>query len=272
MKGRIGLHATHVGATLAALAHHGGARLRALFVVAAVIATVPALAGEYAVSPVRVYLDSGAQSAAISLRNLGADPMDFQVAVREWTQHGDGKDRYADTSDVVFFPKILRVEPNEERIVRIGAKVAPATMERTYRLFIEPIQARAEQPLAPGAHIAVNVRFALPVFVKPPQAQAKGEIDSVVLNQGSLAVVVRNTGNEHFRMDEGVAMVGRDEGGATVYTGKLDERYVLAGATRRFEIAIPKASCQHLATLEISAKAEQFTLSRMLVVNRAHCE
>ena len=49
-------------------------------------------------------------------------------------------------------------------------------------------------------------------------------------------------------------------------------RYVLAGAAKRLSGTIPAGACARLATLEITARAEQFTLSRKLDVNRTHCE
>ena len=73
-------------------------------------------------------------------------------------------------------------------------------------------------------------------------------------------------------MDDGLAITGRNAQGAEVYTRKFDERYLLAGASRRYTAAIPKDVCSQLTTLEVAAKAEQLTLSRRLDVSRTSCE
>jgi fimbrial chaperone protein len=233
---------------------------------------LPATAGEYAVSPLRIELDRDTRSGAVTLTNSGADRMDFQISVMEWTQDAEGRDRYTPTSEVVFFPKILTLQPSESRVVRAGVQTVPVATERTFRLFIEPIPTTAREPLPPGASIAVTLRFALPVFVKPPKRESAGEIENAGMSKGAATFTIRNTGNEHLKFEDGVSVVGRDAQGAEVFKERIESRYVLAGVARRTSATIPASACMHLATLEITARAEQFTLSRKLDVNRTHCE
>ena len=246
--------------------------MRALVAVAWALAALPALASEYTVSPMRMELDREARSTVVTLTNTGKDRIDFQLKTMEWTQDGEGTDRYSDTTEIVFFPKILSIEPNESRVVRVGIKSVPVTAERTFRLFIEKIPSPNPEPLPPGVRVAVNVRFALPIFVKPSVHQARGEIASAAVARGQLLLVLKNAGNEHFRMDDGIELTGRDAQGTEVFARKLDERYLLAGSTKRYTTAIPRDVCAQLATLEVAAKTAQFTLSRRLDVSRASCE
>src|SRR5947209_3025932 len=99
----------------------------------------PTLCAEYTVSPMRLELSRDARSGVVTLTNTGASPIDFQMTAMEWTQDNDGADHYAETGEIIFFPKILTLAPNEDRVVRVGAKSAPAASERTFRLFIERI-------------------------------------------------------------------------------------------------------------------------------------
>ena len=245
----------------------------ALFLaIVCVLVPLSATAGEYAVSPLRIDLDRDTRSGAVTLTNSGADRMDFQISVMEWTQDAEGRDRYTPTSEVVFFPKILTLQPGESRIVRAGVQSVPVAAERTFRLFIEPIPTASREPLPPGASIAVTLRFALPVFVKPAQPTSAGEIENAGIGKGTATFTIRNTGNEHLKFEDGVAVVGRDAQGAEVFKERIESRYVLAGAAKRLSGTIPAGACLRLATLEITARAEQFTLSRKLDVNRTHCE
>jgi fimbrial chaperone protein len=236
------------------------------------LAPVPAAAGEYSVSPMRISLDRDATSSVVTLNNSGSDRMSFQISVMEWTQDADGRDRYAPSSEVVFFPKILTLQPGDSRVVRVGVQAIPGKTERTFRLFIEPLPATVREPLPPGAQISVNLRFALPIFVKPPARASAGEIEGAVVNKGVLTLTLRNTGNEHLRTDDGVVVTGRDAQGNDVFTERIESRYVLAGVAKSLTLAIPKAACARVATVEISAQAEQFTLSQKLDVGRASCE
>jgi len=236
------------------------------------LAPLPAAAGEYAVSPMRIHLNREARSAAVTLTNSGNDAMTFQIAAMEWTQDAEGRDRYDPTTEVVFFPKILTLQPDESRVVRVGIQAIPVSAERTFRLFIEPLPAPAKEPAAPGAQISINFRFALPIFVAPPARTAAGEIDDAAIRKGVLSLKVRNTGSEHLRMDDGVTVTGRDAQGNDIFTERIDSRYVLAGMAKPLTLPLPKGTCARLATVEVAARAEQLTLRRKLDVDRTSCE
>jgi fimbrial chaperone protein len=242
----------------------------ALALVAAPLAV--AAGGDYSVSPLRIDLDRHARSGVVTLGNTGDEPIDFQISVMEWTQDSEGRDVYAPTTEIVFFPKILTLKVGENRVIRVGAQTMPPAVERTYRIFVEPIPKRTHEPLPPGANVAVTLRFALPIFVKPPVPHGAGEIVGASLRNGKLALAVRNTGNEHLRFDEGMAVVGRDASGSEVLSKKIDFRYVLAGATKPLSLAIPKDVCERLSSVEVSARTEQLVLSQKLAAARASCE
>jgi fimbrial chaperone protein len=247
--------------------------LLTLFVVAVTMMAVrPTLAGEYSVSPLRIDLDRDARSGVVTLANSGNTPLDFQISVLEWTQEAEGPDRYSPTDEIVFFPKIMTVRPGESRVVRVGTQASPPTVERTFRLFVEPLPQRSSEPLPSGANVAISVRFALPVFVKPARPAAAAEIDGATVRTGTLAFTFRNTGNVHVRLDEGIAVVGRDAQGRQVFSQRIESRYVLARMSRPLSLALPKDACREIATLELTARAEQLTASRRLDLSRADCE
>ena len=241
--------------------------------VAAFVATFspPAFGAEYTVSPMRLELSRAARSGVVTLTNTGASRIDFQMTAMEWTQDAQGVDHYAETGEIIFFPKILTLVPNEDRVIRVGAKSAPAASERTFRLFIERIPAPEPEPLSPGAHIAVNIRFALPIFVKPVLRKTQGEFTNVALARSELTVALRNAGNEHFLLDDGIVVSGRTARGEELFAQRISDRYLLAGIVKVYMASIAKDICVRLATLEVTAKTQQFTLSRKLDVDPASC-
>ena len=207
----------------------------------------------------------------MTLKNVGSDRLSFQLRAMEWKQDDVGKDVYVDTSDVIFFPRILTIEPSEERIIRVGVKVIPAAEERAFRLFIEKLPEVSSEPIMPGAHLNIIFRFALPIFVEPAVHQPKGEIARATLAKGEVTLVLKNLGNEHYRVDDGVVIKGVTGQGDQVFNHTFPDRYVLAGITKRYVTTIPPATCDELATLEVSAKTEQFTLAQSLKVDAAMC-
>ena len=191
---------------------------RTLLVVLLWVGALPAAAGEYSVSPMRLDFDRDTKSGIVTLKNVGSDPLSFQLKAMEWKQDGIGKDVYLATSDIIFFPRILTIAPSEERIVRVGVKMIPAAEERAFRLFIEKLPEATSEPIMPGAHLNIIFRFALPIFVEPAVHQPKGEIASATLAKGELTLVLKNLGNEHYRVDDGVVIKGASAQGGQVFT------------------------------------------------------
>src|SRR5574337_916445 len=98
----------------------------------------------FSISPTSLELSGGVKSGVFSVKNGGTDKLNVQISLKEWAQDADGKDVYTDTKDIVFFPKIMTVEPGEQRAIRIGAKAPAALREKTYRLFVEEIPSPKE--------------------------------------------------------------------------------------------------------------------------------
>ena len=242
-----------------------------LLVVLFWVAALPAAAGEYSVSPMRLDFDRDTRSGIVTLTNVGSDRLTFQLRAVEWKQDSVGQDVYVGSSDIIFFPRILTIEPSEERIIRVGVKVIPAAEERAFRLFIEKLPDATSEPIMPGAHLNIVFRFALPIFVEPTVHQPKGEIASASLAKGELSLVLRNLGNEHYRIEEGVVIRGVTGEGEQIFTHIFPDRYVLAGVTKRYVTIIPAATCNEMATLEVNAKTERFTLAQTLKVDAAMC-
>src|SRR5512143_3864256 len=106
----------------------------------------------FSISPTSLELAGGVKSGVFSVINSGEDKVNCQIDVKEWSQDADGRDVYTAAKDIVFFPKIMTVEPNEQRAVRIGIKSPPSLQEKTYRLFVEeiPSQKKASEQKETG--------------------------------------------------------------------------------------------------------------------------
>jgi len=224
-------------------------------------------AGTWRVTPIRVELDARTRSATVTVFNEGDEPLHLQMKAFEWTQDEKGNDQYKETDDLIFFPKIMEVRPNDARILRVGLKAPAVAKERTYRLFLEEIPAPRK---AEGAQVAIAIRFGLPIFVKPVKEEAKGVLDGVTLSNGQLNVVVRNTGNTHFFI-ESIAVQGKDAGGRAVYTQDLNGWYLLGGAVRTYTVKVPPEVCSKLSRLDLRVKTDRFELKGGLDVQASMC-
>ena len=121
--------------------------------------------GEFRVTPIRLDFDRGTKTGVVTIVNEGGEKLNAQMRAFEWSQTADGKDEYTETNDIIFFPRMMSLEKNEEKILRAGIKMPATTKEKTYRLFIEET---SEKPLSfqdmkifskPMAHISDSVGY-----------------------------------------------------------------------------------------------------------------
>jgi fimbrial chaperone protein len=222
-----------------------------------------ARASEFAVSPVRAELRAGALSETITVSNLGSTRLRIGVKLMQWTQDAQGQDVYTETTDLVYFPRQMELEPQGRRLVRVGANAPAGATERAYRLFIE------EQPQAAAdaarAQVSVYFRFGVPVFLAPAALRPLPEFGEPTLERGTLWLPVRNAGNRHFRL---LRLVVRDDAG---FSQEIAGWYSLAGTQRSYSMALPPAVCRQGRTLSIAIEGEGLKAERKLHVDPARC-
>jgi fimbrial chaperone protein len=157
-------------------------RLLVSFLVAFAVLPVPAAAGGFGVTPIRIELDRGTKSGAITVANdEDSEAQRLQIKLSEWTQGANGKDEYRDSEDLLYFPRLMTLDKGEQKMVRVGLRVPATAQEKTYRLFIEQLPAPPPPGGTPGARIAIAVRFGVPIFVKPAKEEVRGEIEKMEL-------------------------------------------------------------------------------------------
>jgi fimbrial chaperone protein len=230
--------------------------------------TGSAWAGEWRVSPIRLTLGNDAKSGTISVINEGTGKFQVQMKAFLWEQDAEGKDRYTESSDLVFFPKMILFNKPEERILRAGLKSPAGTREKTYRLFIEEIpEARKTE----GTNVAIAIKFGVPIFVKPAQEEVKGEITAIELGKGECRITVKNSGNVHFVINS-VELKGRNGKGEQTYSKKFDGWYLLNGASRTYAAAIPVEACANSASLDVEVRTDLFVLNGKRDVDKTVCQ
>lgn len=212
---------------------------------------LPAAAANFGVSPIRIELDRGAKSGAITVANdEEGETLRVQLRLFEWTQDATGKDEYRESDDLLYFPRLMTLEKGEQKLVRVGLRVPVTVQEKTYRLFIEELPAPPAAGAAAGAQVAIAVRFGVPIFVKPVKEEVQGEIEKISLAKGVLRVGVRNKGNVEFTIKSITASSGE------AFSKEVPGWYLLAGASREYAIELPEETCNRLKRLDIAVKTD----------------
>ena len=233
---------------------------------AALALSSAALAGSFGVSPTRVDLDRGAKSAIVEVMNDDTATLSFQAKLFEWHQGPDGKDEYAESQDLIYFPQIFTVAAKSKRVIRVGLKAPAIDAEKAYRLFIEETPEPAKEPSAAGPQVRVVLRFGVPVFVAPQSPVRKLEVEGVEVARGKALLTIRNIGNQSARFESFKLMRGDDT------VGEASGWYVLAGAHRTFEIPVDAAKCPLSGPLDAVAAGQGVMLKQSVDASALLCE
>lgn len=228
-----------------------------------------AYSSEWRVAPIRLDFDKGTKSGVITVSNDSSEKVHLQIKAAEWVQDAEGKDKYSDTSDLVYFPKIMILEKNEEKVLRTGIKASSVEKEKTYRLFIEEIPQPSK---AEGASVAVAIRFGVPIFIKPEKEEVRGEIEKIEMSKGVLKAVVKNSGNVHL-MIVSINIKGNKKEGNEVFSKELSGWYLLNGSSRTYSTDIPQDKCKELEKVSIEVRTkEEINFNGKLDVDKEMCQ
>jgi fimbrial chaperone protein len=220
----------------------------------------------FSISPIRLDLDRQNKTDSITISNDESErKLEMQAKLFEWTQDANGNDVYAESSDLVFFPRIFSVDKQDQRVVRVGLKVPAAAAEKSYRLFIEELPPPPD-PEKKGAQVLFVLRFGVPVFVRPDKEQLAGAIDGVEAAPTAATVTIRNTGNQNFQIQ---SLSIKSPAG---YENEIVGGYVLAGAAKRITAPIPADMCSKLGKLQITMKTDRIgTIERTFDWEAGRC-
>lgn len=231
-------------------------------------APAAARAGAFTVVPVKLEMDARSSSAVLKVTNQGDAQVAVQVSAKSWTQDGEGEPVYEDTPDVVIFPKLLTIDPGEQRLLRVGYRGPKANAaERTYRLFLEELALAGDEP---QSGLAMTLRLGVPLFVVPRRPRPEPALKGLALADGTLGVTVENRGNAHVVVGR-ITAAGREADGTLRVLAEQQGWYVLAGRTRTFRLRLPPEPCRASRAIELSADADGTELSGRLDVDAARC-
>ena len=225
-------------------------------------------AGSFNVNPIRLEFDPSTKTATLKVTNEDAEKVTVQLEAKAWSQDVKGSDQYADTEDLIFFPKIVDIEAGNERLVRVGyTGPSVGNQEKTYRLFVQ------ELPVSKAGEVAMKfaIRMGIPVFVQVKTPQKTPVITNAEVKNGAVLVTMGNKGNSHYVVDK-IAAKGINAKGETVFSHDTGGWYVLAGQQHIFPVNIPPAECVKAASVAIEVKVDKQTLTKTIDVSPVLCQ
>jgi fimbrial chaperone protein len=202
----------------------------ALGLLATSLAT-PVWAGQFSVTPVRIYVAPKDRAAAVTVTNEGDEELVMQADVYVWKQKPGGEDELSLSEDLFLSPPIIKLAPKSRQVVRLAMLSPPKTSRQlTYRVIVREIP--EARPVKKTVELQIALAFSLPVFITPPGAKSWLGCTIERSAANSVMAVCENTGTAYAQPREfvltsadGDKLASRDSGG-----------YILPDIKRRFEI------------------------------------
>jgi len=232
--------------------------IRGSILLMSLLVSMLAYATELSVSPTKLKLFPKQKFTVLNITNSSDKPVNVQVSVQTWSQDETGQPILQDTSDLIVFPKLLKVEGKTERPIRVGYRGKWPQIEQAYRIFVEELPV-TDPRKADTLGVSVTLRFSVPVFVRYREETApkpKFQIENVEKRESVLTIGVRNTGNSHFTVDNIVADLW-DEKGAFLFSQSISGWYVLPHQRNVFEMSLEQPDCLAAHTAKISVTVQK---------------
>jgi fimbrial chaperone protein len=194
-----------------------------------------AMAGNFSVTPVRIFMTPKDRAVAVTITNDGDEPLVMQADLYSWKQKADGEDELTLTEDIFLSPPIIKMAPKSRQVVRL-ARLNPIKSpdQQTYRMIVREIP--EARPANEDLQLQIALAFSMPVFITP--SNVKGKLDCQISQVETAVAHCQNSGNAYSHpvslqllADDGSVIATNESGG-----------YLLPGTKRNFVLKNNKAS------------------------------
>ena len=225
-----------------------------------------AAAATFTVDPTQIFLSGRSGSVLLTLRNESTETLQFQLSVFAWAQSPSGEMQLEPTEDIVFFPTLLTLKPNETRRVRVGSATTQEVREKTYRIFVEELPLTGNPA---GSGVRVLTKMGIPIFVRPAKEVATATLNDLRQQDGAFRFTLTNAGTVHV-VPQTIKVRGL-AGSNTAFDRELEGWYVLAGGRREFEMAFPKNACAQVTSIVVDIQFASGKLQERLQTPNGAC-
>ncbi|HEY8050438.1 MAG TPA: fimbria/pilus periplasmic chaperone [Ramlibacter sp.] len=197
-----------------------------------------AYAGNFSVSPVRIYMEPRDRAVAVTITNEGDADVALQTELFSWGQKPDGTDDLQPTEDLIVSPPIMKLAPGAHQVVRLARLTPPdAARQLTYRLIVREVPEvtapKAEKDIT--VQLPIALAMSLPVFITPPPAKRDVQCAITRMDTQNFSALCQNTGTAYAQvrtiaLSRNGAEFARFDGGT----------YILPGARRAMTLKTDK--------------------------------
>lgn len=184
----------------------------------------------------------GGSKQSVTISNESNKPIAVQLSVMTRQQVNNKEIRKPADHEFNIYPPQMIIPARSTQKVRVewlGAGQIP--IEKSYRLIAEQVFVSLDEKEATGVKMLMTLVGAL--YIQPNGMKSNLSVTGVKRHGNQLAVTVTNSGNRHRLMN--FATLTLNNGGQNIVLKDkqllgLDGNNVLAGATKRFTVPLPK--------------------------------
>lgn len=228
------------------------------------------LAANLAISPTSITLHPKKDTASLTFTNRDAKPVTLQLFLKTWHQDEVGKTLLSDSRDVVVFPKMLKIEPGQERPIRVGFRGQWPEIERSFRVFADELPQIDVEEGTTG--VVFPVRLSIPLFVRDQaeNVDPKIEIEAIQTHQGQLRIGIRNHARQHVAIIKILAQLSRANGQSLTELEDVGGR-ILAHGKVFFDIPLEAQTCRQVHRAALTLTMGQATHEQTLDLSARDC-
>ena len=158
-------------------------------------------AGQFTVTPVRMFLTPQDRAIAVTITNESDAPIVMQADLYSWKQKPNGDDDLVLTEDLILSPPVLKLGPKSRQVVRLArVRVVPSPDQQIYRMIVREIPEAAQS--GSGLQLQIALAFSLPVFITPPTAKRQVSCLAERSAANTVRAICENKGNAYAQLRE----------------------------------------------------------------------
>lgn len=231
-------------------------------VMSLIAASAAGSAASLQVTPVSLDVPAPTAATTITLNNPGNIPLKAQVRVFKWLIV-NGEEHLDPTADVVASPPVASLQPKTDYVVRVvRTSKAPVAAEETYRLVIDEIPDRTNQP---KNTIAMAFRYSVPVFFTPNGGGNASLAWATHTVNGKTYLSATNSGSRRVRIAD---LKVSDDKGRSVVIAKGLAGYVLARSSMSW--VAPDTVASAGTPMLVEASGDQGPINARTILNDSH--
>lgn len=143
-------------------------------------------------------LGSKQKSAQFQISNESNEKIAVELTVKERILDGEGKEMLPDTKEITIFPPQMIIPPKEKRTVRVNYNGDTAiTSEKAFRVIAEQLPLKVDEKTKKKSGIQMLMKYMAALYVTPDGAEANIQVVSYEFKNGSIELVVKNSGSKH---------------------------------------------------------------------------